>query len=53
MAAYWCFRLGPVAERILYLEAMKTTERYEDVTRVIERFRDRCETIRPRQTLPV
>ena len=30
-----------------------TTERYEDVTRTIESFRDRCDSIRPRQTLPV
>ncbi len=53
MAVYWCFRLGPVAERIMYLEAMAATERYEDVTRVIKEFRSRCASIRPRQTIPV
>ena len=53
MPVYWCFRLAPVAERVLYLDAMKTTERYEDIQLVIRRFRSTCAQVRPRQDIPL
>jgi hypothetical protein len=53
MPVYWCFRLAQIAERVLYLEAMKETITYDDVNRVIGRFRRSCEKIRPRQDIPV
>jgi hypothetical protein len=53
MPVYWCFRLAPVAQRVLYLEEMKYTDSYSDVNRVIKEFRDSCGKIRPRQEIPV
>ncbi len=53
MSVYWCFQLTAVAERILYAEAMKHTESYNDVNQVIRNFRESCRTIRPRQEIPV
>lgn len=53
MPAYWCFRLGPVAERILYREAMLETNTYWDINRVIDEFRQSCRTIRPRIAIPL
>lgn len=52
MPIYWCFRLAPVAERVLYREDLRETESYRDVTEVIARFRDACSTIRPRRIIP-
>ncbi|MCC6417599.1 MAG: DUF1152 domain-containing protein [Gemmataceae bacterium] len=53
MALYWCFRLRPVAERILYLDELKKTETYIDVDDAIERFRLGCRDIRPWKDLPM
>lgn len=53
MPVYWCFRLMPVAERVLYLDEMKATVTNDDVDFVIGRFRRNCEKIRPRQDIPV
>lgn len=53
MPVYWCFQLATVAERILYREAMKGTEKYSDVNRVIKEFRESCPNIRPREEIPV
>jgi hypothetical protein len=53
MPVYWCFKLSTVAERILYREAMKGTDQYADVERVIWEFRESCHNIRPRQGIPV
>jgi hypothetical protein len=53
MTLYWCFRLDPVARRILYLEAMKQTQTYTDVQQVILEFRARCPSVRPWQDMPV
>jgi hypothetical protein len=53
MALYWCFRLKPVAARILYLDEMKKTERYLDVDEVIERFRLGCGKLRTWMHLPM
>jgi len=53
MPVYWCFKLPQVAERILYGDAMKETEEYADINRVIKEFRDHCRNIRPPQGIPV
>jgi hypothetical protein len=41
MALYWCFRLPAVARRVLYLEEVRATERYEELTIAVNRFRGR------------
>lgn len=51
MPVYWCFRLAAVAQRILYLDAMKTTETYEDVQSAIKKFRGKCRP-KPAQAIP-
>ncbi len=53
MSMYWCFRLEAVARRILYLDAIKETESYFDVTRAIIDFRIRVEAIRPKRVIPM
>ncbi len=53
MPVYWCFRLPAVAQRVLYLDAMRATVSYEDVRRVIRSFRSTCVQIRPREAIPV
>lgn len=53
MPVYWCFRLGPVAERILYREALKETVDYTDTRRVIADFRRSGIKLRLRQEIPV
>lgn len=53
MPVYWCFKLSKVIERILYREAMKNTETFDDVSRVIKEFRASCQNIRPREDIPV
>ncbi|MBI3726517.1 DUF1152 domain-containing protein [bacterium] len=40
MALYWCFRLGPVAARILYREEVRSTASRYDLSLAIEQFRD-------------
>jgi hypothetical protein len=52
MTLYWCFRLDPVARRVLYLEELKQTETYADVDAVIFSFRSRCPG-RPWMGIPV
>ena len=53
MTVYWCFRLAPVAERILYREAMLATRSYLDITAAILEFRMRCPSIRPPMAIPL
>lgn len=53
MPVYWCFQLTPVARRVLYREAMKGTETFTDVQRVIKEFRSAFGRVRPRQEIPV
>jgi len=38
MAFYWCFRLGPLARRVLYLDGMKDLSGYVEVERYIDQF---------------
>jgi hypothetical protein len=52
MAQYWCFRLGAVARRILYLDAVKKTRHFREVMAAIDAFRDNCPTIRGRSVIP-
>lgn len=52
MTLYWCFRLTPVAQRILYLDEMKATTTYEEVRSVIRLFRQRTPA-RPWEAIPV
>jgi hypothetical protein len=53
MTVYWCFRLEAVAQRILYLDAMRGTETCDDVRSIIRRFRETCNQLRPRQKIPI
>jgi hypothetical protein len=53
MSVYWCFKLEQVAQRILYLEEMKSTETHQEVIRVVSQFRSRCLGIRKWETIPV
>jgi hypothetical protein len=53
MTLYWGFRLAPVAERILYLEAMRQTESYWDVSQVIDQFQASLPTVREWRGLPM
>ncbi|EDN66272.1 conserved hypothetical protein [Beggiatoa sp. PS] len=53
MPVYWCFRLSQVAQRILYLEAMKETETAGDIAQVIYDFRKNCPLIRKWENIPV
>ena len=53
MSVYWCFQLEEVAKRILYKEGMKTTTSFIEVMGVIKQFRNSCQSIRPRQGIPV
>jgi hypothetical protein len=52
MAVYWCFRLGPVARRILYLDEVKGTRNYGELMDAIDAFRGRCTSIRKRTVIP-
>ena len=52
MALYWCFTLRSVAERVLYLDRLATTESMSDVLLAIEGFRDEV-TLRPRTSIPL
>jgi hypothetical protein len=53
MGLYWCFRLGAVARRILYLDAIKKSETYLDVDDAIENYRLTCRNVRPWMDLPM
>jgi hypothetical protein len=52
MTMYWCFRLGPVARRILYLDAVKQTKSQWNLIETIDAFRRGCDTIRDRTVIP-
>ena len=53
MAAYWCFRLGPVARRVLYLDRVKETDTRGEVALAIAEFRARQGRVRPWVEIPV
>ena len=56
MTLYWCFRLGPVARRIIYLDEIKRTQSMWDIVQAIDTFRENHEkvraTIRSRTSIP-
>lgn len=52
MCLYWCFALGPVARRILYLDDLKVTRTFYEVVHAINAFRDRCPEERGRSAVP-
>jgi hypothetical protein len=52
MALYWCFRLAPVARRILYLDAIKETRTLWNVIEAIDAFRRGCTEVRDRAVIP-
>jgi hypothetical protein len=52
MSLYWCFRLGPVARRILYLDDLKETRTRWDVIEAVDAFRRRCPAVRERTAIP-
>lgn len=52
MTVYWAFRLGPVARRVLYLDAIKRTRTMWDVVTVIDAFRRNCAETRARTVIP-
>ena len=53
MPVYWFFRLDTVAQRILYLDAMKNTYSYADINRTIARFRQTIMgNLRQRHSIP-
>lgn len=52
MTLYWCFRLGPVARRILYIDEIKKTKSMWGLMQTIDAFRDRIGVIRSSTTIP-
>jgi hypothetical protein len=48
-----CFRLAPVAERILYLDAIRNTESYLELCLLILQFRSHCPEIKKWTNLPM
>jgi len=52
MPVYWCFHLPKVAERILYQDAMKNTETFNDVIGAIKEFRASYKSIRQWENIP-
>jgi len=53
MSLVWCFRLGPVADRCLYLDAVKETEYLSDIHTVIHKKRLAIGRVRPWRAIPV
>jgi hypothetical protein len=53
MALYWCFRLGPVARRILYLDAVKQTDTYDEITEAITEVVRGLPARRARRAIPL
>jgi len=53
MSLVWCFRLGAVADRSLYLDAVKETEYLSDIKPVIHKTRLAIGRVRPWKSIPV
>jgi hypothetical protein len=53
MALYWCFRLGPVAGRILYRQEIESTTSCSQVSAAIHGFRERLPGVRPATGIPL
>ena len=52
MALYFAFELGPVADRVLYLDQLMETQTMFEIAARIEAFRHTVE-IKPREPIPV
>lgn len=52
MTMYWCFKLAPVARRLLYLDDIKQTRSAWDVIVAIDAFRHGSADIRARTVIP-
>jgi len=52
MTVYWCFRLEPVARRILYLDEVKRTQTAWDLIEAIDAFRRRRPASRHQTSIP-
>ena len=53
MTLYWCFRIDPVAQRLLYLNDILYTQTSRDLTSAIEQFRNRLPTRKDWVDLPM
>jgi len=54
MTLYWCFRLGPVARRLLYLDQIRETGTWQGIELALLQFRSECRgLIRPWVEMPV
>ena len=53
MTLYWCFRVDPVARRLLYLDDILQTQTSRDLTFAIERFRQTLPTRKDWVDLPM
>ena len=38
MSQFWCYRLGPVAERVLYLKQLEKTENFHEIRAKIHNY---------------
>lgn len=52
MALYWAFRLEHVARRNLYLDQLRNTMTYQELSLAIEKYRATCEKTRPWADIP-
>ncbi|MEO7715516.1 MAG: DUF1152 domain-containing protein [Capsulimonas sp.] len=53
MTLYWAFQLDAIARRNLYLDEIRETVSYQDLSRAIEMFRNRLPTEQPWVDLPM
>ena len=53
MSMYWSFQLDAVAQRLLYLDAIKETETYEELSLQIANFRKSYQPIKEWESIPV
>lgn len=54
MTLYWCFRLEAVANRMLYPDAIRNTEKRQELTEIISHYRDsHHKSIKGWETLPM
>lgn len=53
MTIYWSFALNAVADTVLYLERLDTTESYEEVLLKISNFRDSYPLIKEPRNIPI
>lgn len=53
MSLYWCFQLDAVAERLLYLDAIRNTDSFWEMLLEIQQFRATCKDIKGWENLPM